>query len=155
VYPDLSFHLCLLFHPNKPISIYRLSSADQLSCYNAIGLDGLTDRLRRPYRHANQLPAQIETRIVRLKRDKPSWGALKDQGEARPALSGRAHAGDQHGPYRSRSPRPGQAQWDAWPSTPTGNSLINQAWNAHLNALGITALKVNPAPVVIATEGAL
>jgi hypothetical protein len=31
----------------------------------------------------------------------------------------------------------------------------HQAWNAHLNALGITALKVNPAPVVIATEGAL
>jgi Transposase IS66 family len=31
----------------------------------------------------------------------------------------------------------------------------HQAWNAHLNALGITALKVNPDPVLIATEGAL
>jgi hypothetical protein len=30
------------------------------------GLEGLTDRSRRPYRHANQLPFQIETRIVRL-----------------------------------------------------------------------------------------
>jgi putative transposase len=29
------------------------------------------------YRHANQLPAQIETLIVRLKQDKPSWGAPK------------------------------------------------------------------------------
>jgi putative transposase len=44
---------------------------------NEIGLDGLTDRSRRPYRHANQLPFQIETQIVRLKQDKPSWGAPK------------------------------------------------------------------------------
>src|SRR5215475_14764373 len=29
------------------------------------------------------------------------------------------------------------------------------AWNAHLDARGITALKVNPNPVLIATEGAL
>jgi putative transposase len=44
---------------------------------NEIGLEGLTDRSRRPYRHADQLPFQIETRIVRLKQDKPSWGAPK------------------------------------------------------------------------------
>ena len=31
----------------------------------------------RPYRHANQLPFQIETLIVRLKQDKPAWGAPK------------------------------------------------------------------------------
>jgi hypothetical protein len=31
----------------------------------------------------------------------------------------------------------------------------HKAWNAHLDALGITALKVNPDPVLIATEGAL
>ena len=48
-----------------------------LTRYNEIGLEGLTDRSRRPYRHANQLPFQIETRIVRLKQDKPSWGAPK------------------------------------------------------------------------------
>jgi Transposase IS66 family len=30
-----------------------------------------------------------------------------------------------------------------------------KAWSAHLDALGITALKVNPDPVLIATEGAL
>ena len=26
-----------------------------------------------PYRHANKLPLQIETLIVRLKRERPSW----------------------------------------------------------------------------------
>jgi hypothetical protein len=31
----------------------------------------------------------------------------------------------------------------------------HKAWNAHLDALGIAALKVNPNPVLIATEGAL
>ena len=45
--------------------------------YQNCGLEGLTDRSRRPYRHANQLPFQIETLIVRLKQDRPSWGAPK------------------------------------------------------------------------------
>jgi len=45
--------------------------------YKDCGLDGLTDRSRRPYRHANRLPMQIEKLIVRLKRDRPSWGAPK------------------------------------------------------------------------------
>jgi hypothetical protein len=31
----------------------------------------------------------------------------------------------------------------------------HDAWNAHLEALGVSALKVNPAPVVVATEAAL
>ncbi len=41
------------------------------------GLEGLTDRSRRPYRQANQLPFQIEKLIVQLKRERPSWGAPK------------------------------------------------------------------------------
>ena len=45
--------------------------------YKDCGLEGLTDRSRRPYRQANQLPLQIEKLIIRLKRDKPSWGAPK------------------------------------------------------------------------------
>jgi Homeodomain-like domain len=31
-------------------------------------------RSRRPYRHANRLPFQIETLIVQLKKEHPSWG---------------------------------------------------------------------------------
>lgn len=41
------------------------------------GVDGLTDRSRRPYRHANQLPLAVETLIVAVKREYPSWGAPK------------------------------------------------------------------------------
>lgn len=45
--------------------------------YKDIGLHGLTDRSRRPMRYANQLPIQLEKEILRIKRDKPSWGAPK------------------------------------------------------------------------------
>ena len=45
--------------------------------YKEHGLEALSDRSRRPVRHANQLPAQIESLIVTAKRDKPHWGARK------------------------------------------------------------------------------
>src|SRR5919109_4559339 len=45
--------------------------------YKEHGLEALTDRSRRPVRYANQLPAQIESLIVRLKQEKPHWGARK------------------------------------------------------------------------------
>jgi hypothetical protein len=43
--------------------------------YNDCGLEGLTDRSRRPYRQANRLPFQLEKLIVSLKGEHPSWGA--------------------------------------------------------------------------------
>jgi transposase InsO family protein len=45
--------------------------------YKEHGLEALSDRSRRPVRYANQLPPQIEGLIVKLKRDKPHWGARK------------------------------------------------------------------------------
>jgi transposase InsO family protein len=45
--------------------------------YKEHGLEALTDRSRRPVRYANQLPEQIESLIVRLKAEKPHWGARK------------------------------------------------------------------------------
>lgn len=45
--------------------------------YKQSGLEALGDRSRRPVRYANQLPPQIEGLIVRLKREKPHWGARK------------------------------------------------------------------------------
>ena len=45
--------------------------------YKNIGLEGLTDRSRRPYRQASQLPFQIEAMIVSVKKEQPSWGAPK------------------------------------------------------------------------------
>ena len=45
--------------------------------YKDSGIEGLNDRSRRPYRHANRLPFQIERLIVLLKQDYPHWGAPK------------------------------------------------------------------------------
>lgn len=45
--------------------------------YQEVGAQGLTDRPRRPKRYANQLPIQVETCILRIKKEKPSWGAPK------------------------------------------------------------------------------
>ena len=61
----------------RDFNVSRKTGYKILKRYNNIGLEGLTDRSRRPYRHANQLPVQIETLIVRCKQDKPHWGAPK------------------------------------------------------------------------------
>ena len=45
--------------------------------YKEHGVEALNDRSRRPVRYANQLPQQIESLILTLKRDKPHWGARK------------------------------------------------------------------------------
>jgi putative transposase len=45
--------------------------------YQDCGVEGLTDRTRRPKRYANQLPMQVEQFILNIKMDKPRWGAPK------------------------------------------------------------------------------
>jgi hypothetical protein len=45
--------------------------------YKTCGITALTDRSRRPYRQADQLPLPVEASIVRLKREYPGWGAPK------------------------------------------------------------------------------
>ncbi len=45
--------------------------------YQECGVEGLTDRSRRPYRYANQLPFQVENFILNVKREHASWGARK------------------------------------------------------------------------------
>ena len=69
--------------------------------YREVGLHGLTDRSRRPHRHANQLPMAVEKLIVRLKKEYPKWGAPKLQERLRtrwpevacPAISRKAASG--------------------------------------------------------------
>src|SRR3989337_2881704 len=61
----------------REFGISRKTGYKLINRYNDSGLEGLTDRSRRPYRHANQLPFQIEKLIVRAKKDKPNWGAPK------------------------------------------------------------------------------
>lgn len=85
--------------------------------YNDCGLHGLTDRSRRPYRQANQLPVQIEKQIVRLKRERPTWGAPKIRERMRrlfpdihsPAVSTVHAVLDRHGLVKRRGRRRNKA----------------------------------------------
>ena len=103
--------------------------------YRQVGVKGLTDRSRRPHRHANQLPMVVEKTIVTIKREYPSWGAPKIRERLRqrwpelhcPAISTVHAVLDRHGlvTRRSRRVRPrltGTAL--SWPATP------NRLWCA-------------------------
>jgi len=96
--------------------------------YKGCGIDGLTDRSRRPLRHANQLPLAIETLIVRLKKDYPTWGAPKIRERLRrryasvqcPAISTVHAVLDRHGLVTRKAKRRPRAEGTAlgWPSEP-------------------------------------
>ena len=45
--------------------------------YQQDGIRGIYNRSRAPHKHPNQLPFEVEQLIVRLKREKPKWGAPK------------------------------------------------------------------------------
>ena len=63
--------LCREFGISRPTG-YKIYNR-----YKDYGIEGLEDRSRRPYRHANQLPFQIERTILRIKKEHASWGAPK------------------------------------------------------------------------------
>lgn len=64
-------HLC------EEFGISRKTGYKIFERYKGCGLEGLTDRSRKPHRYANQLPFQIEKAILQIKKEKPSWGAPK------------------------------------------------------------------------------
>lgn len=61
----------------REFGISRVTGYKIYNRYKEHGLDALYDRSRRPYRHANQLPFQVERTIVNIKREHDSWGAPK------------------------------------------------------------------------------
>ena len=64
----------------REFQISRKTGCKIFERYEECGLEGLTDRARRPHRYANQWPEQIQAAIVAAKREKPSWGARQDPG---------------------------------------------------------------------------
>jgi len=57
-------------------------------------VEGLSDRSRRPYGHANQLPVQIENADRAVQAGQATLGRAEDTQAAGPALSGCPHPGD-------------------------------------------------------------
>jgi len=61
----------------REFGISRKTGYKVFDRYKEHGLEALSDRSRRPVRFAQQLPQQLESLIVSLRRDKPHWGARK------------------------------------------------------------------------------
>lgn len=85
--------------------------------YQHSGVEAFTDRSRRPYRYANQLPVQVEKSILRLKEEKPYWGApkilellMRRYPDIKPPAKSTVHAVlDRHGLVKRRRPRRNKA----------------------------------------------
>ena len=115
----------------REFSIARKTGYKIYTRYKDCGLEGLTDRSRRPYRHANQLPVQIETLIVALKREYPRWGAPKIRARLRrrypdlacPAISTVHAVLDRHGLVTRRKRRRYKAQGTPLSRPTTPNEL--------------------------------
>jgi transposase InsO family protein len=61
----------------REFGISRVTGHKIIDRYKECGVEAFTDRSRRPYRIANQLPFQVESLIVQLKKEFPNWGAPK------------------------------------------------------------------------------
>lgn len=99
--------LCREFGISRPTG-YKIYNR-----YKDHGIEGLEDRSRRPYRHANQLPFQIERTILRIKKEYDDWGApkireklLRQYPMIKPPAKSTVHAVlDRHGLVKRRKRR--------------------------------------------------
>jgi len=115
----------------REFGISRKTGYKIFNRYKSCGLEGLTDRSRRPYRHANQLPFQIERAILRIKRERPSWGAPKIREKLiraypmiKPPARSTVHAVlDRHGLVTRRKSRRHRAKGTSLQDTQRPNGL--------------------------------
>lgn len=116
--------LCREFGISRPTG-YKI-----LNRYKESGLDGLQDRTRRPYRHANRLPFQVERTILQLKREY-DWGAVKirdklicDYPMIKPPAKSTVHAVlERHGLVKKRRRRRFRAEGTPLSDTQKPNGL--------------------------------
>jgi len=118
----------------REFDISRKTGYKILSRYKDCGLEGLTDRSRRPYRQGCRLPFQIENLILQLKREHPSWGAPKIREKIRrrhseiqlPAISTVHAVLDRHGLVN----RPRRRGYKAEGTALSRPRLPNELWCA-------------------------
>jgi transposase InsO family protein len=115
----------------REFGISRKTGHKLYNRYKECGLEGLNDRSRRPYRHANQLPYQVERAILGVKKDYPSWGAPKIRekllrmfpGIQLPAMSTIHAVLDRHGLVKRHKRRRYKAEGTALSSPAKPNQL--------------------------------
>ncbi len=117
----------------RSFGISRKTGYKIFNRYKEHGLEALSDRSRRPVRYANQLPAPVEQMIVRLKKEKPHWGARKIRellvrrlaGDVRVPAKSTVHAVlDRHGLVkRARQRRRNKPEGTTLSQAPAPNDL--------------------------------
>jgi putative transposase len=118
----------------REFDISRKTGYKLFNRFRNSGIEGLTDRSRRPYRHANRLPFQIENLILQLKEKHSSWGAQKIRDKIKllhssiplPAISTVHAVLDRHGLVGS----PGRKRYKAQGTTLTQATRPNDLWCA-------------------------
>ncbi len=78
----IKFIGCLLSGENmaqvcREFGISRVTGYKIWNRYREHGIKGIYNCSRAPHKHPNQIPFEIERLIVRLKKEKPNWGAPK------------------------------------------------------------------------------
>ena len=115
----------------REFGISRPTGYKVFNRYKDLGLEGLLDRTRRPYRHANRLPFQVERTIVTLRQEHPTWGAVKIREKLirdfpmvpTPAKSTVHAVLDRHGLIEPRRRRRHKAEGTPLSSTSSPNGL--------------------------------
>ena len=115
----------------REFGISRKTGYKIFNRYKDYGLDGLEDKSRAPHRHPNRLPFQVETAILRIKREHTSWGAPKIREKLiklypmiqAPAVSTVHETLDRHGLVSRRKRRRHKAQGTGLTDPRTPNAL--------------------------------
>ena len=115
----------------REFGISRVTGYKIFNRYKTCGLEALHDRSRRPYRHANKLPFQVERTILAIKREHASWGAPKIRDKLirqlpmlKPPAASTVHAVlDRHGLVKRRKRRRHKAQGTELTAASSPNGL--------------------------------
>jgi hypothetical protein len=119
----------------REFDISRKTGYKLFNRYKNSGIEGLTDRNRRPYRHANRLPFQIE-KLPAAQGEALELGSAEDPGQDQTATQRDPPSCHQHRPCGIGSTRPGQQQraqealqsrrHDAQPGDSTQRSVVRR-----------------------------